>query len=275
MGSWFLDAYPEIVKLISPIIPGEITFFKTDLEEFTFKDDSRFRVDSVQTGNRFGPGLGSDTAIKTRQMDIRELADNHYGVAMRVITAPAFDDDHPEKVVGTYAVAISRQNAFTLRKMADSYQQSMEQMSEAVQETAITATDINNSQLNLHQQIMNIQHNVEEIVTILEYIKSIADQTKMLGLNAAIEAVRAGGAGRGFGVVADEIRNLSDSSKTTAQQINKLIDHVIQAINTAFQSSQGILLSCENQAATSQEISAQIQELTGMITDLSRVAHDI
>jgi len=71
-------------------------------------------------------------------------------------------------------------------------------------------------------QIDQMAEHLDGIFSLLEDVKSIADQTNLLALNAAIEAARAGEAGRGFAVVADEVRNLSERSTTFNEQIRKL-----------------------------------------------------
>ena len=72
------------------------------------------------------------------------------------------------------------------------------------------------------QHIDQMAQHLDGIFALLEDVKSIADQTNLLALNAAIEAARAGEAGRGFAVVADEVRNLSERSTTFNEQIRKL-----------------------------------------------------
>jgi methyl-accepting chemotaxis protein len=109
-----------------------------------------------------------------------------------------------------------------------------------------SAASINTSEQKLNQHIEEIGSSAKEIFSILDSIKSIADQTKMLGLNAAIEAARAGDAGKGFGVVAEEIRKLSESSKQTADGIGKLIRAIEEKISVANDSSQVLCRHLKN-----------------------------
>ncbi|MGE5627734.1 MAG: methyl-accepting chemotaxis protein [Solirubrobacterales bacterium] len=79
---------------------------------------------------------------------------------------------------------------------------------------------------NLSDKIIILSTQIEKISDITDMINGVADQTNLLALNAAIEASRAGEAGRGFSVVADEIRKLSEQSKDSSQQINELIKNI-------------------------------------------------
>lgn len=275
MGSWFLDNFPQIAKMMSAVFPGEVAFLATDLEKFIFVDNSRFPALKVEVGQKFGQNLGSATAIKSRQMNVMELDALHYGIDQKVLTAPVFDDEDTSKVVGTYLTSTSRLNAFTLQKTAQTYQDGMQNISAAIQETTASALEISNHQDHLNQEIQSIKKDAEEIVKILDFIMNIANETKLLGFNASIEAARAGDAGKGFGVVANEIRKLSEYSRDTATQIRDLIQNINQNTDTTLMSSQQILRASEEQAAANQEISASIQDLTVTINELNRIAHEI
>lgn len=93
--------------------------------------------------------------------------------------------------------------------------QKMEQLVEALEE-------VSGQSGNTVTHIDAMAEHLDGIFALLEDVKSIADQTNLLALNAAIEAARAGEAGRGFAVVADEVRNLSERSTTFNEQIRKL-----------------------------------------------------
>jgi len=83
----------------------------------------------------------------------------------------------------------------------------------------------------LHTKVEELKQNSEEALSILSVISSIADQTNLLALNAAIEAARAGDAGRGFSVVADEVRLLSHNTQRSLDETGKTVHAVTGSIN--------------------------------------------
>ena len=95
---------------------------------------------------------------------------------------------------------------------------------------------------------------VREIVNLTDAILQIANQTNLLALNASIEAARAGTAGRGFSVVADEIRQLAENSRTTVDNIQSVTKEVIQAVEDLARNSSAALDFIANQAVNDYEI---------------------
>lgn len=122
----------------------------------------------------------------------------------------------------------------------------------------------------------------KEIGLIVSLITSIAQQTNLLSLNAAIEAARAGDQGRGFAVVADEVRKLADQSSGAAHEIGHLInkiqeeiDHAVDSMkegNTAVQS--GILM-VGNAGQSFYSISSEIENVSNQMMDVSGVIEEV
>ncbi len=159
-----------------------------------------------------------------------------------------------------------------LSNMSQTLSESFSQISATMEELSASSINVTNNQHNLSDEIINVKKLSIEINTILDSIKSIADETKMLGLNAAIEAARAGEAGRGFGVVATEIRTLSQNSKETAIKIMELTNKIQDSVDKTIQTSHETLETTEQQSAAIEEVTASLMEVTTLAEDLNSMA---
>lgn len=101
------------------------------------------------------------------------------------------------------------------------------QGNKAVSETLRYVNDLKKQMDEVMAQLRALHSDTKNIGSILEVIKAVADQTNLLALNAAIEAARAGEHGRGFAVVADEVRSLALRTQTSAEEIETLINNLV------------------------------------------------
>ena len=128
-----------------------------------------------------------------------------------------------------------------------------------------SVTKVGSSFKEFASKITALGENVIKINGITELINSIADQTNLLALNAAIEAARAGEAGRGFSVVADEIRKLAEQSKESSENISKLISGISSDTNVIVGSSDMM----------STELGTQVTVINNAIESFKRITNAV
>lgn len=267
-----LGAFDFFAPIIIEMFPGGGAMYVTDKEKFIKNQgSSNFSGHIIPKGTLIKEGDLTFECLRTNRPVTRDTSREVYGAAGRISAYPLIDNETQE-VVGSFTMAVPRELQVTLKDMADNLERGLSEVSAAMEEMAASATEVSSSQDTLHSEIKKVKTNANEITTVLAFIKQIADETKMLGLNAAIEAARAGDAGRGFGVVAEEIRKLSDQSKQTVAQIKELLERVDLSIETTMKLSDSTLSNTEQVAATTEEVNASLEEMSSLAEQLDTAA---
>ncbi|HEH9394748.1 methyl-accepting chemotaxis protein [Aeromonas salmonicida] len=170
----------------------------------------------------------------------------------------------------THADELSKVSANTLEEGSGVIKQTLDSIENISSTVGDAASSL--SELNSHTQ---------QISDIIEVIRGIADQTNLLALNAAIEAARAGEQGRGFAVVADEVRNLASRSAASTQQITGMISKIQSGADASIRSmentvnnvSRGVSLANQTgEAITS--IKSHAANLTGLMGEISHTLRE-
>ena len=119
--------------------------------------------------------------------------------------------------------------------------------------------------------VQNMNKETHSINGILSVISEIAEQTNLLALNAAIEAARAGEQGRGFAVVADEVRNLASRTKDSTQEVESALDSLMKGTDAVVSSMTNTKSRCQDTADGAGEVAASLETMSNYVDDI----HDL
>ncbi|NER33706.1 MAG: chemotaxis protein [Oscillatoria sp. SIO1A7] len=183
-----------------------------------------------------------------------------------------------ERVANQQAASVNQTNA-TMNELGASSRQAAQQAeaaAERAQELLLLSvgdrsqalenwqqeSSLQEKSLQTSQQVINLTEQLKQIDDITNAVSQLANQTNMLALNAAVEAVRAGEHGKGFGVIATEIRSLADESGKSTEKISALIANIQKAANATVAVTEESTKAVGQMVAAINDIAANVQQIS-------------
>jgi len=263
-----LQSFLAVSKILPDLlVKTDLAIWATDEEKFLLFDTyGRFDI-PIKAGDPLTPGGTPDLVLKTGEKISRYVPREVYGVVCQTNAYPVEG--------GVIGLSIGVENEETLQHALHDLDAAFEQISSSGSHIADNATAVSDFMNTIIQTINETNEQLKEIDKVGALINSIANQSRMLSLNAQIEAARAGEHGRGFSIVAREMQKLSDETTNSIKNVRE----VLQNINQLFSQVDGLIGNAESQirtqSAATQEIASALEEVSVSVRDLAQLSKSL
>ena len=220
-----LEAFISMIEIMKKAIPTDLSIAVCNMEKFVAYFPGKNLDLKIKVGQQLNSKEPLLIALKeNRRLEAIVPAD-FYGFEFIGTATPLHDK--AGKVIGGIAVQVRKQSE--LIAISNAITGSLTQANDQISNIEEGSANLTETANELLQQSVQAEKNVQQTSDILILMKRMADQTNLLGLNAAIEAARAGEKGKGFEVVAKEIRRFSKETVESTQQIRETMAQINEA----------------------------------------------
>lgn len=267
-----LQAFVKIAPLLNGLVQDDITVGIYDTEKLIINIPGQTFSLNVNPGDPLMEGDIVTNSIRSNAPLSAVVPKELFGFPLIARALPLHDEQG--NVIGGVGIGTSLEKANKLFEMAESFSVIVEQTAAGIEDISDSVTSLADRVTDITTQMKDVSSSAEQIGEISSVVKGISDQSNLLGLNAAIEAARAGDVGKGFSVVANEIRKLATNSKENVNQINDITKNIQELIDTLNQAFLEVNTLTDNQSGSIQEFSATIQEISSKAQELASLAQE-
>lgn len=253
-----IQSFYNLIPHFKHYFEDELAFTISNTEKFLLVQESENIKMSSKTGDTIPVGSAAYECLKQKKPISIIVPKEVFGTPLKAMAVPVYENN---MIAGTIVINKSLERRTKISNLSRNISDALSQISETTAEMASGIQNISETNFNIQNFVEKTNEEAKQTDDVLKFIDNIAKQTNLLGLNAAIESARAGEYGKGFGVVSNEIRKLSQSSSQSIKQINDILRNIQNSINEIsqkFNDSNNVL---DKQTASIEEVSSTIQEL--------------
>lgn len=256
-----IQAVVNIAPIIKDTLGPTAAMGVLDTEKFVFFAPSTLLNLDIQVGrSRLDEHDVYMQALRGEHIISKTEDEKIFGAPVVTSITPIRDIETNE-IVGLLSLSRTLEHQDKLDKELSKINEVIDALQGKVQYVAAQAEELSATSSDINDQAKSANQNSRQIGEVVQLIEQISTQTNLLGLNAAIEAARSGEAGRGFGVVADEIRKLSNNTKDAVKTIGKSLTEIRSSIENLTLSINEVSASSDEQSVIMVEFMDEIKAL--------------
>jgi hypothetical protein len=254
-----LQSFLKVMPVLKEILQEDIGVAITDTTTFLAYHPG----DTIDLKTKIGSKLSIEEplykTIKDGKGYTSIVTKEVYGIPFKATTYPIKDENGI--VIGAIGLSKSLQKQSEVEEASETLFASLQQTNSRIEEIHVDSQNIFSQIASMVEIVQRTEKQISESHEILNLIQGMASQTRLLGLNASIEAARAGKSGQGFAVVAGEMKKLAQLSGDSSKEVSKTLVEMNVSIREAIKTVQQVQAVAQGQQSAIKEVTDALEEI--------------
>lgn len=267
-----MESFYELIPFFEYYFEEDLAFTMSNTEKFLLVQDCENIKTGVKAGDKIPKGSIADVCLREKNPVSLTVPEHVFGVSVKGVGVPVFENN---EIAGTMVIAKSLKKKEKVSSLSKNIYDKLSNINNSLNEMSLSMQDMSKTNSDIENFIKDTDAETKKTDEILEFINSLSKQTNLLGLNAAIESARAGEQGKGFNIVASEIRKLSQSSSDSINEINNVLKNIQNSLSEILKRFNNSNVVLEKHACGIKEVSSNINELNSIASILKQFSEEL